>query len=104
MTRENARVSVCVNCAGGMDLARALDAELAEPVARVGCMNTCARPLCLSVRQTGRAAYVFGDMRVDQAAQVALFLGLYDAAPGGVITDARPLGDLREQLIARLPA
>lgn len=94
------RVSVCVNCEGGTALADALGPE----VRRAGCMNACNKPPCLSVREDGKAAYLFGEVGPELAPEVALFLDLYDAARGGVITDARSLVNLRFRLIGRIPA
>ncbi len=97
-----ARVSVCIGCEGGHALADAL--EVQHPVARVECMNVCSNPACLSVRDTGKAAYLFGGVSADLAENVTTFLALYEAAEAGIVADARPIGDLRFKLIGRIPA
>lgn len=96
------RVSVCTGCDGGEALAKALSAHI--PVARVDCMNVCANPACVSVRDEGKAAYLFGGVSADLAENVARFLALYDAAEAGIVSDARPIGELRFKLIGRIPA
>lgn len=96
-----ARVSVCTGCAGGGALASALAQEM--PVTKVACMNVCTRPACLAVRAEGKAAYLFGDVSEDMTPEIHALLGLYEAAPDGIIHDARPLGALRFCLIGRIP-
>ncbi|MAM63730.1 DUF1636 family protein [Maritimibacter sp. UBA3975] len=96
------RVAVCIGCEGGTALADALAARM--KVERAHCMNACARPVCLSVREEGKAAYLFGDVDPTLADEVETFLALYDAAPKGLITDARVLERLRFKLIGRIPA
>lgn len=97
-------LSICITCAGGADLADALDAVLNAPVRRVECMNVCTKPACLSLRAPGKAAYLFGDVTRGDAPNVPTLLALYDAAADGIIDDARALGDLRMKLIGRIPA
>lgn len=96
------RLSVCITCEGGAALADALAARV--PVQRVACMNVCDRPACLSVREEGKAAYLFGGVSAEMASEVETFLGLFDAAAGGIVEDARPLDKLRFCLIGRIPA
>ncbi|MDA5095427.1 DUF1636 family protein [Aliiroseovarius sp. KMU-50] len=96
------KLAVCVTCEGGVALADRLEETI--PVTRVECMNVCTRPACLSVREEGKAAYLFGDVTTALAPNVLTFLDLYASSEGGIMTDARPIGDLRFQLIGRLPA
>lgn len=97
-----ATLSVCIGCDGGAALADALSASV--PINRVVCMNVCTRPACVSLREEGKLAYLFGDVRADMAPEVHRLLALYDADETGAISDARPLGSLRHCLIGRLPA
>jgi predicted metal-binding protein len=97
----SASLSVCINCDGGEALADAVSA-FAE-VTRVDCMNVCTRPACLSLRDEGKMAYLFGDVSADMAKQVHALLKMYSTAETGEIEDARPLGPLRHCLIGRLP-
>lgn len=96
------QLSVCITCKGGAELADTLDGVVA--VNRVDCMNVCTRPACLSVRDTGKAAYLFGDVTPDMADNVTTLLDLYEGAEGGIVADARPIGALRFCLIGRIPA
>lgn len=96
-----ATLSVCVGCSGGADLALALKDDGAV---QVDCMNVCDKPACISLREDGKAAYLFGNVSAEMAGDVRMLVTLYDAAPTGVIEDARPLGKLRSELIGRIPA
>jgi predicted metal-binding protein len=96
------RVTVCTGCEGGEALAAALSEHIS--VSRTDCMNVCSNPACVSVREDGKAAYLFGGVSADLASDVAMFAALYDAAEGGIVSDARPIGDLRFRLIGRIPA
>ncbi len=96
------RLAVCVSCEGGAALADALEERM--ELTRTDCMNVCSRPACVSVRETGKPAYLFGDVDATLAPNVLRFVALYDAAEAGIVTDARPIGDLRFKLIGRIPA
>ena len=102
---DGTRVSVCIGCEGGAALAAALEA-LSPPVAaqRVPCMNVCDNPACVSVRATGKPAYLFAGVGAGQAAEVAAFRAMFEGSETGEIADARPLGRLRFCLIGRIPA
>lgn len=96
------RLSVCITCDGGVALAEALEARV--PVQRVACMNVCDKPACVSVREGGKPAYLFGNVTPAMADEVVTFLRLFDEAEAGNVTDARPLAQLRFCLIGRIPA
>ncbi len=101
-------VTVCTTCPlgrGGFaaDLAAALAAEGLGAVATVDCMSGCTRPSALAVRAAGKTAYLFGDVTADDLPHLLTFLRLYRDAPGGNLSDARPIGLLRLKAIARIP-
>ncbi len=106
------RITLCGGCRPGEGAAladglRTLLAEegLATGVALTDCMVVCERPVTLSVRAEGKAAYLFSGVDpVTQADEIVAFARLYADAPGGIIEDARPCGDLRYLLVGRLPA
>lgn len=106
------RITICGTCADGAgkaladDLrARIAELGLATEVAQIDCMIVCGEPVTVSVRAEGKAAYLFSGVDpAAQAAELAAFAVLYDAAPGGIIEDARPAGELRFKLIGRIPA
>ncbi|WIY25628.1 DUF1636 family protein [Parasedimentitalea psychrophila] len=79
-------------------------AGLAATLQQVDCMSGCKRPQTLSVRQTGKTAYLFGEISTDDIGEVLTFLRLYAESPDGNFADARPLGNLRFKAIARIPA
>ncbi len=102
-------VILCTSCTGGAALAgqvaRMLEAEAIAGFSlhRTDCMNGCARAPTLAFRAPGKVAYLFGGVSVAHLPALAAFARLYAAAADGVIADARPLGDLRLRLIARIP-
>ncbi|MBL4811839.1 MAG: DUF1636 family protein [Rhodobacteraceae bacterium] len=102
-----ARMTICGGCAKGAEEAAAMlrpyVVGLAE-VAVTDCMNICDRPVSVSVREEGKAAYLFAGVDVvAQAEELAAFARLYAAAPGGIIEDARSCGALRYCLVGRIP-
>ena len=97
------RVSVCGGC-GGAALAGLLQGQLPD-VTLVDCMNVCGRPVAVSFRGSGKAAYLFAGVDpVAQVNEIVVFAGLYANAKGGIVEDARPCLDLRLCLIGRIPA
>lgn len=94
------RVSICLGCTGGAALADALG----DRVIGVPCMNVCDQPATLALRAAGKWAYLFSGVTPDMADEVIALMALYDAAPDGEITDARPIPKLRHCLIGRIPA
>jgi predicted metal-binding protein len=97
------KVSVCGGCGGGA-LFGLLQARLAE-VALIDCMHVCGKPVALSFRGEGKAAYLFAGVDpVAQLDEILTFAGLYATARGGIVEDARPCGDLRLCLVGRIPA
>ncbi|NSY40197.1 DUF1636 family protein [Leisingera sp. ANG59] len=71
---------------------------------QVDCMSGCERPQTLAVRQSGKTAYLFGEISAGDLPDLLIFLRMYQDSPDGNFTDARPLGDLRFKAIARIPA
>ncbi|MEH6359593.1 MAG: DUF1636 domain-containing protein, partial [Amylibacter sp.] len=69
------------------------------------CMSACAKPMAISFRAQGKAAYMFSgvDPAKDQQ-DILAFAKLYIAAKDGWIEDARPCGRLRHCLLGRIPA
>jgi len=99
------RLTVCTGCEGSTALHEALAAKLPDVVLRVAeCLSVCTAPATLAAQAPGRATYVFRDVTAAQVSEVAAFVTEYRESPGGWIEDARPLGALRFQLVARVPA
>jgi predicted metal-binding protein len=103
------KVTLCGSCALGatgflQDLRAALTLDPGILVGTTDCMSGCARPSTLSVRDTGKTAYLFGDLDAGDLPEILEFLRLYAASPDGNFTDARVLGKLRFKAIARIPA
>ena len=97
------RVSVCGGCGGGV-LAGLLQARL-DDVVLVDCMQVCGRPVAVSFRGAGKAAYLLAGVDpVARVEEIVAFAGIYAAAKDGIIADARPCGQLRLCLVGRIPA
>ncbi|MEP2714958.1 DUF1636 family protein [Pseudophaeobacter sp.] len=79
-------------------------AGVAARVQQVDCMSGCQRPQTLAVRQSGKTAYLFGEITAGDLPDILTFLRLFAQSPDGNIADARPLGALRMKVIARIPA
>ena len=107
MTRP--RITLCRLCEGadpGLDaaIAEALqNAGIDADVAGADCMSGCARAPTLAIRQTGKTAYLFGEIGQGDIPDLMRFLTLYAAAPDGHLEDARPIGGLRFKALARIP-
>ena len=103
------KVTLCTSCALGRSgfaatLGKALaEAGLEAEIGGVDCMSGCTRPSTVAFRDTGKTAYLFGDVTEDDLTDLVTFARLYDAAPDGNLADARPLGALRQKAIARIP-
>lgn len=103
------KVTLCTSCdlgrAGfgatlGLALARA---GVAAEMQQVDCLSGCPRPSALAFRETGKVAYLFGDLTAADLPDLIRFARLYAASPDGRFADARPLGALRAKAIARIP-
>lgn len=109
--RKTARmiVTLCHSCALGQggfaDPLRAALAQagVAAEVQTVDCMSGCTRPSTCAFRSAGKTAYLFGDLTVDDLADLVIFARAYAASPSGNFPDARPFGALRTKAIARIP-
>lgn len=81
------------------------DAGIPAEVEIFACLGGCETPVSIAVQAGGRASYVFSGLSGDwPEGDIAAFCRLYLAAPDGWIEDARPAGELRFHLRARLPA
>lgn len=107
------RITICVGCrtadgaAPGAALAERLRVVLGAraEVRTTDCMIVCSRPVTVSFRAEGKAAYLFAGVDPEgQLDELVTFAGLYAAAADGIVTDARPCGELRFRLVGRLPA
>lgn len=105
-----ATLTLCRTCpTGEPDLDSKLDAALKAEgltalIQGVDCMSGCTQPPTLAVRQSGKTAYLFGEITSSDLPDLITFLRMYDASADGNFADARPLGALRFKAIARIPA
>ncbi|MCF1710209.1 DUF1636 domain-containing protein [Tabrizicola sp. J26] len=103
------KVTLCATCEGYSTgylhaLRQAIEAAgLPVKVATAACMQGCARPVALAVREEGKTAYLFGETSEADLPDLMTFLSLYAASSNGELADARPLGGLRFKSIARIP-
>jgi len=79
-------------------------AGLSARLQQVDCMSGCNRPQTLAIRQSGKTAYLFGEITSADLPDILTFLRLYASSADGTLADARPLGELRFKAIARIPA
>lgn len=104
------KITLCGSCTLGQSgfaepLGHALQqAEIAADIAVIECMSGCSRASTIAFRDTGKTAYLFGDVTADDLPDLITFARLYRAAQDGNLSDARPLGRLRTKAIARIPA
>lgn len=105
------RITICISCREGnaqpkgKGLAQALRGLVTAEVAETECMIVCARPVTVSFRAEGKAAYLFAGVDPDaQVAEIAEFARLYGESPDGVVDDVRSIGQLRFCLLGRVPA
>ncbi|MBY6068162.1 DUF1636 domain-containing protein [Leisingera aquaemixtae] len=80
------------------------EAGVAARLQQVDCMSGCKRPQTLAVRQSGKTAYLFGEITAKDLPDILTFLRMYQDSANGDFADARPLGQLRFKAIARIPA
>ncbi|MEZ7813072.1 MAG: DUF1636 family protein [Paracoccaceae bacterium] len=104
------KITFCKRCPLGQStlpsaLSKALlEKKITAKVSDIDCLSGCARPSAISVRQTGKTAYLFGDLNENDLNDLVYFVDLYAQSSDGNFADARPLGTLREKAIARIPA
>ncbi|MGR3760248.1 DUF1636 family protein [Roseobacteraceae bacterium NS-SX3] len=102
-------LTLCRLCTGAdAALPAQLEAALAEAgikarLQQADCMSGCTRPQTLAVRQSGKTAYLFGEITAADLPGILTFLRMYRDSPDGNFADARPLGGLRHKAIARIP-
>lgn len=98
------KVIVCASCSVDGRFTEGLRHCMADfEVETVECMSGCTRPQTVAFRETGKVAYLFGDLTQDDLAELKSFAKLYAASPDGTFEDARVLGNLRTKAIARIP-
>ena len=97
-------LTVCKSCpAGQAGLAAALRRVLQAEVRETDCMSGCSRASVVAVRAPGKTAYLFGDISLNDVAELAAFALAYQASPDGNFADARGFGALRFKALARIP-
>lgn len=97
---------ICTTCTADSDgfLAAARRALPELNIKPIDCMSGCARAQTVAFRETGKTAYLFGEVTADDFPALETFSQLYAASDDGTFADARVLGDLRHKAIARIPA
>jgi len=102
-------ITLCSSCqlgsTGFKDVLQAAitAAGLTAQVQLVECMSGCTRPSTLAFRDTGKTAYLFGDLTEADLPGLLTFTAAYAASDDGRFADARPLGALRFKALARIP-
>lgn len=68
------------------------------------CLGGCVAPVNISLQGAGRGSYVFDGLDVKASeAEIVKLCQMYLELDRGWIEDARPLGELRNRLRARIP-
>ncbi len=105
-------ITICAGCRAegaepqGKALAKALRQLVGETaeVRTTDCMNNCGHPTAVAFRAPGKPVYLFHNVDLaTQAAEIADFAKAYATEKGGIVTDARPFGQLRFSLVGRIP-
>lgn len=70
----------------------------------VECLSVCKRPCTVAVSSRGRWTYVYGDLDPVESARVILDgIGLYGAAPDGIVPWRERPEAFRRGVVARVP-
>ncbi len=105
-------ITICAGCHAdgekpqGKALARSLRPLLGGKtnVNTTDCMNTCGHPTAVAFRAPGKPVYLFHNVDpATQTQEIADFAKAYATEKGGIVTDARPFGQLRFCLVGRVP-
>lgn len=92
----------CAQIRGALKLAGLSDQIEVEATP---CLGGCAVPVNIGLQGQGKGSYVFdGVDTADFEAEIVTLCQMFLDLPQGWITDARPLGKLRDHLRARIPA
>ncbi len=95
---------VCTTCANDSTFLDAAKIGMGNvTVTPVDCMSGCTRAQTVAFRETGKVAYLFGDITSADLPDLRNFAALYAASSDGTFADARILGALRLKAIARIP-
>lgn len=98
------KVFVCATCSTDGAFVDVIKTGLPDcDVEGVECMSGCARAQTIAFRQTGKVAYLFGDIVHDDLDDLRRFAQLYQGSEDGTFADARVLGGLRLKALARIP-
>ncbi len=98
------KVFVCATCSVDGAFVDVVKAGMPDcAVEGVECMSGCARAQTVAFRQSGKVAYLFGDITGDDMDDLRRFAQLYQTSVDGMFADARVLGDLRLKALARIP-
>ncbi|MCA0042328.1 DUF1636 family protein [Celeribacter litoreus] len=105
------RITICSSCRSadttpkGATLAGRLRERVTAEVSTTDCMIVCGKPVTVSFRASGKAAYLFSGVDPEtQIDEIAEFARLYALADDGLIEDVRSIGQLRFCLVGRIPA
>jgi predicted metal-binding protein len=73
-------------------------------VEAVECLSVCKRPATVAVAASGKWTYVYGDLDPETSAETILAgLGLYGAAPDGIVPWKERPDAFKRGVIARIP-
>ena len=96
-------ITLCATCPLGQGDFAAKLALSGYEVKLTECMSGCTKPSTVAFRAAGKTAYLFGQIRADDLADLIAFAKAYQGSADGTFADARIFGDLRHKAIARIP-
>ena len=92
----------CATLRGALKLAGLSDQIEVEATP---CLGGCVLPVNISLQGQGRGSYVFDGLDIKTSeAEIVKLCQMFLELDRGWIEDARPLGELRNRLRARIPA
>ena len=92
----------CAQIRGALKLAGLSDQIEVEATP---CLGGCTHPVNIGLQGAGKGSYVFDSIDTQSfEAEIVTLCQMYLDLPKGWIEDARPLGKLRDNLRARIPA
>ena len=92
----------CATLRGALKLAGLSDQIEVEATP---CLGGCVLPVNISLQGEGRGSYVFDGLDIKSSeAEIIKLCEMYLTLDKGWINDARPLGELRNRLRARIPS
>lgn len=86
------------------DLAERMSGDAAWRVGGIECMAACGRPCAIALQSPDKTTWLFGDMDLTDAEDIARFARQYEDLPDGWCKASERPGKLARTALARIPA